>query len=149
MNNMSLKKVATTTFCLLFLIFIIQLFPPTPHFTIGITFFFLSFEGCTCGTPRLGVQPELQLPAYAIASAMPDLSRVMTYTTAHSNTRSPTPWVKPGIEPETSWFLVGFVFAAPRRELQESLCNTKLFKTSVTKNHNINAEQHLCCYLSW
>ena len=32
-----------------------------------------------------------------------------TYTTAHGNTRSLTHWVRPGIEPTTSWFLVGFV----------------------------------------
>ena len=40
-----------------------------------------------------------------------------TYTTAHSNAGSLTHWTRPGIEPETSWFLVGFVFAAPRLEL--------------------------------
>ena len=40
-----------------------------------------------------------------------------TYTTAHGNTRSLTHWVRPGIEPTTSWFLVGFVSAAPWREL--------------------------------
>ena len=49
---------------------------------------------------------------------------------SHSNARSelhlrPTPqltathWARPGIEPETSWFLARFVSAAPRRELQK------------------------------
>ena len=32
-----------------------------------------------------------------------------TYITAHGNTRSLTQWVRPGIEPATSWMLVGFV----------------------------------------
>ena len=32
-----------------------------------------------------------------------------TYTTAHGNARSFTHWARPGIEPATSWFLVGFV----------------------------------------
>ena len=32
-----------------------------------------------------------------------------TYTTAHSNAGSLTHWARPGIQPETSWFLVGFV----------------------------------------
>ena len=41
----------------------------------------------------------------------------VTYTTAHSNTQSLTHWARPGIEPATSWFLVGFVSAAPWREL--------------------------------
>ena len=36
---------------------------------------------------------------------------------SHSNARSLTHWAKPGIEPETSWFLVRFVSAAPQREL--------------------------------
>jgi len=42
--------------------------------------------------PRLGVELELQLPAYAIASAtaMPDPSLCVAYSTAHGNARSPT-----------------------------------------------------------
>ena len=31
------------------------------------------------------------------------------YTTAHGNTGSLTHWARPGTEPVTSWFLVGFV----------------------------------------
>ena len=42
----------------------------------------------------------------------------MTYTTAHGNTGSLTHWVRPGIKPTTSWFIVGFVSPAPRRERQ-------------------------------
>ena len=33
----------------------------------------------------------------------------LTYTTAHGNARSLTRWVRPGIKPATSLFLVGFV----------------------------------------
>ena len=33
----------------------------------------------------------------------------VTYTTAHGYTRPLTQWARPEIEPETSWFLVGFV----------------------------------------
>ena len=33
----------------------------------------------------------------------------VTYTTAHSNSRSSTHWARPGIEPMSSWMLVGFV----------------------------------------
>ena len=32
--------------------------------------------------PRLGVELELQLPAYATAAAMPDPSQICNYTTA-------------------------------------------------------------------
>ena len=43
----------------------------------------------------------------------------MTYTTAHSNTRSLTHWARPGIEPTTSWFLVRFISVVPQWELWE------------------------------
>ena len=48
---------------------------------------------------RLGVKPELQLPAY---------------TTAHSNAGSLTHWAKPGIEPMSSWILDGFITTEPQ-----------------------------------
>ena len=41
----------------------------------------------------------------------------MTYTTAHSNAGSLTHWVRPGIEPTSSWVLVGFITAEPQQEL--------------------------------
>ena len=40
-----------------------------------------------------------------------------TYSTAHGNARSSTPWARLRIEPKTSWFLVGFVSAASEQEL--------------------------------
>ena len=43
----------------------------------------------------------------------------VTYTTAYGNTRSLTHWARPGIEPATSWFRVGFISSVPRWELQE------------------------------
>ena len=49
--------------------------------------------------PRLGVESELQPQAFTTATATPDLC--------------PTS----GIEPASSWILVGFVTAEPRREL--------------------------------
>ena len=41
----------------------------------------------------------------------------VTYTTAHSNTGSPTHWVTSGIKPTSSWILAGFVTTEPQREL--------------------------------
>ena len=47
---------------------------------IYLLFIFLFlFYGRTCGIwkfPRLGIKSELQLPAYAIATATPDLSGI-------------------------------------------------------------------------
>ena len=66
--------------------------------------------------PRPGVQLEPQLLAYTTATATPDLSRVCNLHTAHSNTRSLTHWVRPGIDRAILWFLVGFVSAVPWQE---------------------------------
>ena len=41
----------------------------------------------------------------------------LTYTTVHGNARSLTHWMRPGIEPATSWFLVRFVSTEPWQEL--------------------------------
>ena len=67
---------------------------------------------------RLGVELELQLPAYTAAIAMPDPAVSATYTTAHGNTGSLTHWVGPGIEPESPWILVGFITAELQGELR-------------------------------
>ena len=67
--------------------------------------------------PRLGVELELQLPAYATATATPDPSHV--YNLYHSSQQCwiLNPLIGPGIEPESSWVLVGFVSAEPQGEL--------------------------------
>ena len=41
----------------------------------------------------------------------------VTYTIAHGNAGSLTHWVRPGLKPATSWFLVRFVSIVPLREL--------------------------------
>ena len=69
-----------------------------------------------CESHQNGVELELQLPAYTIATAMPDPSFV-TYTRAHSNAESLTHWVRPAIEPKSLCMLIGFISAKPRREL--------------------------------
>ena len=43
---------------------------------------------------------------------------------SHSNAGSLIHWARPGIEPATSWFLVGFVSAAAWRERREMLIKT-------------------------
>ena len=57
-------------------------------------------------------QPQPQQPQIQAAS--------VTYTTAQSNAGSLTHWARLGIKPTTSWFLVGFVTAAPRWELPDN-----------------------------
>ena len=53
---------------------------------------------------RLEVKSELQLPAYAIATAMPDPQDAsVTYSAACGNTGSLTHCTRLGIEPASSW----------------------------------------------
>ena len=77
-----------------------SLYPPPFPFPAGnqytifcfvLFFVFLGPHPLHMEVPRLGVQSELQLPAY---------------TTAHSSARSLTHWVRPRIEPTSSWILV-------------------------------------------
>ena len=58
------------------------------------------------GVPWLGVESELQLPQpqqHGIQAAS------VTYTTAHGNDKSLTCLARPGMEPASSWILVGLV----------------------------------------
>ena len=52
--------------------------------------------------PGLGTESELQLPPYTIAIPTSDLSSIC-------NPGSLTHWAMPGIEPASSWILVGFL----------------------------------------
>ena len=45
-----------------------------------------------------------------------------TYTIAHGNARSLTHWARPGIEPMSSWILVGFISTDPQQELLDWDC---------------------------
>ena len=83
-------------------------------FIFYIFFCFLQPHLWHMEVPRLGVESELQLPAYATATRS---ELCLTYTTAHGNTGSLTHWVRPGIRPASSWTLVGFVTAELQWEL--------------------------------
>ena len=58
---------------------------------------------------RLEVELELQYRPTPQPWQLRSQAASATYTTAHGNTGSLTHWVRPGIEPSTSWLLVGFV----------------------------------------
>ena len=69
--------------------------------------------------PRLVVELELQLLAYATATAIAHRIQAtsVTYTIAHSNARSLTHWARPGIEAAFSWILIVFITAEAQWEL--------------------------------
>ena len=69
--------------------------------------------------PRLGVESELQLPAYTQPQQCQIRATSATYTTAHSTAGALTHWSRPGIEPASSRILVRFVSAEPRWELRD------------------------------
>ena len=91
--------------------------------------------------PRLGVQTELQPPAYTTATLDP--SSVCNLTTAHSNARSLTHWVRPGAEPEFSSML-GSVTVKPWWELLNFfICTRRHFIDSYKFqcHHNVHKPQ--------
>ena len=61
--------------------------------------------------PRLGVQSELQLPAYTTATAMWDLSCVCSLY--HSSWQ---PWILKPLSKARDWILAGFISAVPQQE---------------------------------
>ena len=69
--------------------------------------------------PRLGFQSELQLPAYATATAKQDLSRVCDLHHSSWQCQILKSLVRPGIEPMSSWILVRFITAELIQELHE------------------------------
>ena len=73
-------------------------------------FFFLRLHPWHMEASRPGVESELQLPL----PQPQQLGIRVTYTTAHGNAGSLNHWVRPGIEPESSWILVGFITIEPR-----------------------------------
>ena len=68
-------------------------------------------------------------------------SCVCNLPTAHGNARFLTHWVRPGIEPATLWFLVGFVFPVPWWELLKELLHLECIKEW---RHIECAKQNLC-----
>ena len=79
--------------------------------------FFLGLHLQDMEVPRLGVQSEMLLPAYATTTAMPDLRHICDLHHSSRQRQIPNPWARPGIKPKTSWFLVRFTSTDPRREL--------------------------------
>ena len=67
--------------------------------------------------PRLGVQSELQLPAYSTATAMSDLSHIYDLHRSSWQCQILNPLSEAAIEPASSWILVRFISAEPQWEL--------------------------------
>ena len=87
--------------------------------------------------PRLGVKSQLQLSAYATATATRDQAASATYTTAHGNATFLTQLSKARDQTHPHGCQVGFVTTEPQRELQNlyfSLNSHVCFKGKYTWN---------------
>ena len=69
-----------------------------------------------------------------------------TYTTACSNTRFVTLWVRPGIKRTISWYLVGFLSAVPWQELQMLFLDTI---PHLTFSRSLECIIHFWFFLWW
>ena len=69
-------------------------------------FFFLRLHLQHMEVPRLSVELELQLPAHATATTMPDLSLICDLCCSLHQCRFLAYWMRPGIKLSSSWILV-------------------------------------------
>ena len=92
-------------------------------FFLSFFFFFFLNKGYTCSIwkfPGYGSNQNYSCQP----TPQPEQRRIqatsVTYSTAHGTTESLTHWAGPGIEPITSWILVGFISSEPQQELKNS-----------------------------
>ena len=90
----------------------------------GVFVLFCLFFFCFLGShswhveiTRIGVESELQLSAYATATAPPDPSHVCELCHSSQQCWIRNPLSRPGIKPTSSWILVGFISTSPQWEL--------------------------------
>ena len=106
-------------------IFFFSHYPPSCSITSDwrcyFILFYFAFQGHTQGMWRFQARDQIGATAARLHHS-------------HSDAGSLTHWTRPGIEPETSWFLVRFVSTAPWRELLEMLVYTKVPWTFMYKS---------------
>ena len=113
--------------------------------------FFFTMHLQHMGVLRLGVKSELELLAYTTATATQDPSHICGLHNSSWQHWSLTHWVRPGIEPTSSWILVRFIIVEPQWELPPLLifffCTSFLVFQILT---NLKLKFHLfqsCQYL--
>ena len=81
-------------------------------FCFVFVFFLLGLHMRHMEVPRLGVRSDLRWPV-----PQQQQWQIQTMSATYSNVGSLTNWVRPGIEPTSSWILVWFVTAESQWEL--------------------------------
>ena len=104
------------------------------HFLSFFLFFF--FQGCMCGKWKFTGCQGSNLSCSSWPTPQPQQRRIQaisaSYTTAQGNARYLTHWARPGIEPASSWILVGFVASEPQRELHDIIFFIHAWKVSMS-----------------
>ena len=89
-----------------------RIFKGCPSFSISLFFFFLKAVPTSHGN-FLGYGSNRSYSCWPAPQPQPQPHGIWassaTYVTAHCNAGSLIHWVRPGIEPTSSWILVGFV----------------------------------------
>ena len=80
-------------------------------------FFFLGPHPWLMEVPRLGVESQLQLPTYAIATATREVSYIYGLHHSSQQHQIQTHWARPGIDPASSWILARFASTVLQWEL--------------------------------
>ena len=110
-----------------------------------IFFFFCLFEGHTHSIWRFPGQGSNQSCSHQ-PTAQPQQHQILaasaTYPTTHGNAGSLTHWARPGIEPATPWFLVGFTSTEPWRELHRIFQILKQVKDNWLLYHKRNHKEN-------
>ena len=117
---------------------------PLSHKGIAIhSFFFFFFLFRATPVAYGNSQTEGWIGATAAQpKPQPQKHASVIYTTAHGNAGFMTHWARPGIEPTSSWILIGFTSFVPQRELPINSLKASFFCISIFLNKTI----HLCNY---
>ena len=98
-----------------------------PEFFLFSLSFFLGLHLQHMKVPRLGVQSELPL---------------LPTPTAHSHPGSLTHWARPGIQPASSWVLVGFTTTEPQWEPLRAWVLNPSFPWCQSRAFSIHSPSH-------
>ena len=100
-----------------------------------ILVFFFFLQGCTHGIWSSQARGWIGAATVGLchSHSNPDPCLVFDIDIAHSNARSLTQWVRPGIEPASSWILVRFVTTEPQWDLPMNFSFIDMKAIKLTK----------------
>ena len=88
-----------------------------------ISFFFLLFRTASAAYGCYQARGPIKAAAAHLVTATGIQAESAAYTTTHSKAGSLTRWARLGIQPASSWILVGFITTEPQQELLINIFN--------------------------